>query len=60
MIYDNPIGMLLVAGTETVKEDKNGEKKEERTIVREIRTNVVGIGNSKDQHTHDLGHSRLT
>ena len=49
MIYDNPIGMLLAAGTETMKdtlkntgadEKKEGDKKEERCIVRELRTNV--------------------
>jgi hypothetical protein len=45
MIYDEPINnMLLAAGTEVVKDSTEkrdpSEKKEERNIVREIRTVV--------------------
>jgi hypothetical protein len=60
MIYDEPIAnMLLAAGTEVIKDvnDKRdpSEKKEERNIVREIRT-VASAGTQKDHcHTHDLG-----
>lgn len=45
MIYDEPINnMLLAAGTEVIKDSNEkrdpSEKKEERNIVREIRTVV--------------------
>jgi WD40 repeat protein len=57
MIYDTPIGMLLAAGTETLKDHKNNandDKKaaEERSVVRELRTSQA---NGQGGHTHDLG-----
>ena len=53
MIYDTPINMLLAAGTETIKDthksttDKDFNNKEERSIVRELRTNIsAGMTNT--------------
>ena len=65
MIYDEPVNnMLLAAGTEVVKDQNEkrdpSEKKEERNIVREIRTVVSNTQKESHQHIHDMGSQKLT
>ncbi|CAD8162078.1 unnamed protein product [Paramecium pentaurelia] len=60
LIYDPPIGMLIAAGTESIKDKTEQDKIDTKYIVREQRIVQNGISTGKDHHFHDLGQQKLT